>query len=127
MTDVAQLGPGPRAPHTYARWLTKPALLQPAPRGAQAVEVLQAILGPREVEALAARVAATMQPPLATGRQAELVAALSQERTFSPQERLALEIDAALRAFENRRSLLASTLTATQVARLLGRFTADGS
>jgi hypothetical protein len=45
---------------------------------------------------------------------------LSGGRTYSPEERRALEIEAQLRAFRFRRELLADALTAPQVADLLG-------
>lgn len=126
MTSVARLGPEARSSQTYARstveWSARPALLQPVPRGAQAVEMLEALLGPRELEALAARVSSTMQPvPPGLPADPELVTALSRQRAFSPEERLTLEIDAALRSFEQRRRLLDGALTPSHVARLLGR------
>ena len=45
---------------------------------------------------------------------------LAGGRVYSPEEHLALEIDAQLRAFRARQELLADSLTAPQVAELLG-------
>ena len=48
------------------------------------------------------------------------VAALMGTRRVTAEERVAAEIDVLMRAFARRRELLAGTLTASQVARLLG-------
>ncbi len=50
----------------------------------------------------------------------KLVLALSEGQTYSPDEELRLEIEAQQRAFACRETLLRGSLTAPQVARLLG-------
>ena len=50
----------------------------------------------------------------------KLVLALSEGQTYSPDEALRLEIEAQQRAFACRETLLRGSLTAPQVARLLG-------
>ena len=56
----------------------------------------------------------------AEGDGAALARQLAGGRTYSPEERRALEIEAQLRAFQFRKELLADALTAPQVADLLG-------
>jgi len=48
------------------------------------------------------------------------VTALMAGRTFTPAERMAARLDVLARSFARRRELLAESITATQVAKLLG-------
>ena len=78
-------------------------------------------LPPEGLELFSARVRQALHP---AGQANEggrgLAALLTDGREYSAQERLALEVAALVRAFRRREELLADTLTAPQVARLLG-------
>lgn len=66
------------------------------------------------------RVEHAFAPQPAEGHGAALARELAGGRTYSPEERRAIEIEAQLRAFQFRRELLADTLSAAEVADLLG-------
>jgi hypothetical protein len=89
----------------------------------RAVDTLQGLvnrLSPEELDTIAAQVEQALEPTGASGLQADLVAALTDGSEYSQQERAALELATLLRSFRRRRELLAGSLTAPQVAQLLG-------
>lgn len=76
-------------------------------------------LTPDEVEALATRIEDAVTPLPAPGTD-PFVDAVTTGHVPSEQERIALAVASALKDFEFRRTLLADSLTAPQVAALLG-------
>ena len=90
-----------------------------ATRVMRGMQRLMDCLTPDEVEALASRIEEALTPPPAPGTD-PFVEAVSGGRMPSEPERLALAISSALKDFEFRRRLLAASLTAPQVAALLG-------
>lgn len=84
------------------------------------VQHLLARVPASEVADALAQVDRALMPELAEGPDATLARRLAGGRRYSAEERRALEVDAQLRAFQLRRELLAESLTAPQVAKLLG-------
>lgn len=82
-------------------------------------ELLSHVPADRLADALA-RAGDALAEPNVDEIGSQLALELADGRTYSPQERWAIEVDAQLRAFQFRRELLADALTATQVAELLG-------
>ena len=76
-------------------------------------------LTPAEVEALAGRIEEALTPPPAPGID-PFVATVFGGRAPGERERVALAVSSALTDFAYRRDLLADSLTAPQVAVLLG-------
>lgn len=76
-------------------------------------------LTPEEVEALAGRIDEALTPPPAPGSD-PFVDAVSGDHALGERERVALAVSSALKDFAYRRDLLAGSLTAPQVAALLG-------
>lgn len=77
-------------------------------------------LAPDEIETLAEHLESALASSPVDGSRASLIAGLSGGREISQQEHVALELSALTRYFQFRRDLLAGTLTASQVASLLG-------
>ena len=76
-------------------------------------------LTPEEVEALAGRIEEALTSPPAQGTDS-FVDAVSGGRALGERDRVALAVSSALTDFAYRRDLLADSLTAPQVAALLG-------
>ena len=55
-----------------------------------------------------------------TAAEAPLAGFLTEGRTYSPEERVAMETSAKLKAFRARQELLSQSLTAPEVAKMLG-------
>ena len=72
-----------------------------------------------ELERLAGRLEESTYP-LDFGDDEDLIAALTEGRTYSYSERMALELENQARYFEDRRALLQDALTASEAAALLG-------
>jgi Protein of unknown function (DUF2384) len=108
--------PAPTAKRAAAKARQKKA-------AARAVEALQHFLeqsSPEDLEAVSSRIERALEFPKAPGEQRELVADLTSGREYGRQERAALEMAALARSFRRRRELLEGSLTASQVADLLG-------
>jgi hypothetical protein len=74
---------------------------------------------PDDLEKMASHVEAAYQPEAASDGEAAFVRALSEGRSFSREDRIALEREAQERYFAHRRQLLEGALTTMEVARRL--------
>ena len=88
------------------------------------VEALQHLLeqsSPEDLEVVSSRIERALESPeMPEERSRELVADLTGGREYGRQERSALEMAALARSFRRRRELLEGSLSASQVADLLG-------
>lgn len=75
---------------------------------------------PEDLEIVSSRVERALEAPEVSEERRELVSDLTAGREYGRQERSALEMANLARAFRRRRELLDSSLTAPQVADLLG-------
>lgn len=75
---------------------------------------------PDELAAIASHMQRALAPSPAHAQHAALASALANGRSYGEHERVALEAAALVRYFQRREQLLAGSLTAPQVARLLG-------
>ena len=73
-----------------------------------------------EMERIASRLEGALAPARVPPEQKEFFDTLTGGRSFTEKERLELETASIARYFERRRELLEDTLSAPQVARLLG-------
>jgi hypothetical protein len=90
---------------------------------ARTVEALQHLLeqsSPEDLEVVSSRIERALESLEVSAEQRELVADLTGGREYGRQERSALEIASLTRSFKRRRELLERSLTASQVADLLG-------
>ena len=88
------------------------------------VEALQHLLeqsSPEDMEVVSSRIKRALESPeVPKEHRRELVADLTGGREYGRQERSALEMAALARSFKRRRELLEGSLSASQVAELLG-------
>lgn len=87
------------------------------------VEALQHLLersSAEDLEAVSSRMERALESPEVPEERRELVADLTGGREYGRQERSALEMATLARSFKRRRELLEGSLTASQVANLLG-------
>jgi hypothetical protein len=75
---------------------------------------------PEEMERIASRLEQALTPLEPSPERAEFLKDLTGGRTFSEKERLELEAASIARYFQKRQELLQGSLSAPQVARLLG-------
>lgn len=75
---------------------------------------------PEEMERIATRLEQAIQPPAPSSERAEFLAALTGGRAYTEKERLEREASSIARYFQWRQELLKGSLSATEVARLLG-------
>ncbi len=75
---------------------------------------------PEEMERIAVRLEEALVPHSLSPEREAFLNALTGGRVYSEQERIELEAVTLARAFQHRRELLAESLSAPQVARLLG-------
>lgn len=90
---------------------------------ARTVEALQHLLersSPEDLDTVSSRIERALEPPEVPEERRELVADLTGGREYGRQERSALEMATLARSFKRRRELLEGSLTASQVADLLG-------
>jgi hypothetical protein len=90
---------------------------------ARTVEALQHFLeesSPENLEVVSSRIERALESPEVPEQREDLVADLTGGREYGRQERSALEMAALARSFRRRRELLEESLTAPQVAALLG-------
>lgn len=87
------------------------------------VEALQHLLeqsSPEDLEVVSSRIERALESPEVSEERRELVADLTGGREYGRQERSALEMAVLARSFKRRRELLGGSLSASQVADLLG-------
>jgi hypothetical protein len=87
------------------------------------VKALQRLLdesAPEDLETISSNVERALKPSEVSGALEPLIADLTGGREYGRHERTALEMSALLRSFRRRRALLEGSLTAVQVAELLG-------
>ncbi|MDQ3377684.1 MAG: MbcA/ParS/Xre antitoxin family protein [Actinomycetota bacterium] len=108
--------PGPTARNHASRKRQERA----ARRTVAALQHLLDETDPDKLGALAERVERALKPVEASEEKRELAARISGGRTYSPSERATLEAAALARSFARRREVLAETLSAPEVADLLG-------
>lgn len=87
------------------------------------VEALQHLLeesSPENLEIVSSRIERALEPVDVPEEHRDLVADLTGTREYGRQERSALEMATLARSFKRRRELLEGSLTAPQVAGLLG-------
>ena len=101
--------------------------LQENPRRQRALDRLQMALQPilagaaiEELELIASRAEGVLSSETDSTAKNDLIAALTEGRSYSAPERIALEFENQARFFQQRKSLLAGSLTSSQVATLLG-------
>jgi hypothetical protein len=90
---------------------------------ARTVEALQHLLeesSPEYLEVVSSRIERALEFPELPEERRDLVADLTGGREYGRQERSALEMATLARSFRRRRELLEGSLTASQVATLLG-------
>jgi hypothetical protein len=90
---------------------------------ARTVEALQHFLeesSPEDLEVVSSRIERALEPVEVSEERRDLVADLTRGREYGRQERSALEMATLARSFKRRRELLEGSLSAPQVADLLG-------
>jgi len=85
-----------------------------------AIQELADRFTPRDVEYFASRIRRVLDSPAASSPKADLARELAGGRMYSEEEEAALEAEALIRSFRLRQKLLEGTLTAPQVAEILG-------
>jgi hypothetical protein len=89
----------------------------------RAVKAIQDVVdrfAPKDVETFAARIEGALGSPTQTPPRTALARELGGKRTYSQEEQAMLEAETLIRSFRLRESLLAGSLTAPQVADVLG-------
>jgi len=82
--------------------------------------VFREIAAPEEMERIAAHLEQALTPPQPTAEGSTVREFLTQTQTFTDQERMEYEMASIARHFQKRQELLQDTLSAPQVAQLLG-------
>jgi hypothetical protein len=99
---------------------TKRRQQQSVARTVGAMEHLIEAFPPHELDEITELIERTLEAPDPAPEEAALLADVIGEQVPSKQERVEIELYALMRSFRLRRELLANSLTATQVADLLG-------
>lgn len=108
--------PAPTAKGAVAKTRQKKA----ATRTVEALQHLLEQSSAEDLEAVSSRIERALESPEVPNKRRELAADLTGGREYGRQERSALEMATLARSFKRRRELLEGSLTASQVADLLG-------
>jgi hypothetical protein len=108
--------PGPTAKGAAAKARQKKAAI----RAVEAVQHLLEQSSPEDLEVISSRIERALETPEVTGERREFVDDLTGGREYGRRERSALEMATLVRSFKHRGELLEESLSASQVAELLG-------
>lgn len=93
---------------------------QAAGRVVRSLQALLDQIAPDDLELISSRLEQALNAPTIPVKRAALLATLTDGHEYGQQEQVALELATLVRSFRFRQELLANSLTAPQVAELLG-------